>query len=113
MAESVTGDAVLAGLVQAGLLREGPGGNYRVHELLRAFALAAEGSWARAPGESEQPDVGAEAGSGSGVETGAGSGPGAELEAESEAEPDRGAVPGAGPIPSVRQSAAPLRTTEV
>ncbi|MGW4815160.1 AfsR/SARP family transcriptional regulator [Kitasatospora cineracea] len=119
MAESVTGDAVLAGLVQAGLLREGPGGNYRVHELLRAFALAAEGSWARAPGASEQPgagaglgaETGAETGVGPGVETGVetGVGPGVETEAE----PDRGAVPGTGPIPSVRQSAAPLRTTEV
>ncbi|MFJ5881744.1 BTAD domain-containing putative transcriptional regulator [Kitasatospora cineracea] len=111
MAESVTGDAVLAGLVQAGLLREGPGGNYRVHELLRAFALAAEGSWARTPGAPEPLGAGAALGAESGAEPIAG--PEAKPVAGPEAEPDRGAVPGAGPIPSVRQSAAPLRTTEV
>jgi DNA-binding SARP family transcriptional activator len=74
-----TGEVVLAGLVRAGLLQEGPCGRYRVHELLRAFTRAAAGSWARAPG-----------------------GPGP-------------AQPGAcaDPLPSVRQSAAPLRTTEV
>ncbi|WP_432277544.1 AfsR/SARP family transcriptional regulator [Kitasatospora brasiliensis] len=45
-----TGEVVLAGLVQAGLLQEGPCGQYRVTELLRAFTRAAAGSWARAPG---------------------------------------------------------------
>ncbi|WP_073810221.1 AfsR/SARP family transcriptional regulator [Kitasatospora sp. CB01950] len=47
------GEAVLAGLVQAGLLAEGPCGHYHVHELLRAFTLAAAGSWVRAPGEQD------------------------------------------------------------
>ncbi|PJN25382.1 AfsR/SARP family transcriptional regulator [Kitasatospora sp. CB02891] len=52
-ADSTSGDVVLAGLVQAGLLAEGPGGHYHVHELLRAFTRAAAGSWARAPGEQD------------------------------------------------------------
>ncbi|RKE17546.1 BTAD domain-containing putative transcriptional regulator [Streptomyces sp. TLI_171] len=81
MTGSATGEVVLAGLVQAGLLRQGPGGRYQVHELLSAFTRAAGGSWAN---PSKQP-----------------------LPAR--------AVPAAGAdqIPSVRQSAAPLRTTEV
>jgi len=49
-ADSTTGDVVLAGLVQAGLLAEGPCGHYHVHELLRTFTRAAASSWARAPG---------------------------------------------------------------
>ncbi|MGW4384695.1 AfsR/SARP family transcriptional regulator [Kitasatospora sp. NPDC004531] len=48
---SASGEVVLAGLVRAGLLAEGPRGHYHVHELLRAFTRAAAGSWARAPGE--------------------------------------------------------------
>jgi DNA-binding SARP family transcriptional activator len=81
MTGPATGEVVLAGLVQAGLLEEGPRGQYRMHELLRAFTRAAAGSWARAPGEPNP------------------------------APPPPGA--GADPLPSARQSAAPLRTTEV
>ncbi|WP_371682554.1 BTAD domain-containing putative transcriptional regulator [Kitasatospora sp. MMS16-BH015] len=46
---SATAEGVLAGLVQAGLLEEGPHGQYRVHELLQTFTRAAAGSWAREP----------------------------------------------------------------
>lgn len=45
----VSGELVLAGLVQAGLLREGPRGLYQVHDLLLSFTRAAAGSWAHAP----------------------------------------------------------------
>ncbi|WP_327070682.1 AfsR/SARP family transcriptional regulator [Kitasatospora sp. NBC_01302] len=45
----VSGELVLAGLVQAGLLREGPPGRYQVHDLLLAFTRAATGSWTHAP----------------------------------------------------------------
>ncbi|MGK4579044.1 AfsR/SARP family transcriptional regulator [Kitasatospora sp. HPMI-4] len=79
MTGPATGEVVLAGLVQAGLLEEGPCGHYRIHELLRSFTRAAAGSWARAPG-----------------------GP---SPAQPAARTD--------PLPSPRQSAAPLRTTEV
>ncbi|WP_442911008.1 AfsR/SARP family transcriptional regulator [Kitasatospora sp. NBC_01266] len=47
--DGATGDLVLTALVQAGLLREGPRGQYRMHELLRSFTLAAAGSWADTP----------------------------------------------------------------
>lgn len=47
--EPVDGERVLEGLVGAGLLEEGPRGQYRVHELLRVFARAAAGT-AHAPG---------------------------------------------------------------
>ncbi|QKW24057.1 AfsR/SARP family transcriptional regulator [Kitasatospora sp. NA04385] len=62
LAGCAQGDVVLAGLVGAGLLRECPDGHYHVHELLRAFILAAEGSWARAPEEPNpaRPDAGAD-----------------------------------------------------
>lgn len=39
--EPVSGDRVLERLVGAGLLEEGPRGQYRMHDLLRAFARAA------------------------------------------------------------------------
>ncbi|MFI9275504.1 BTAD domain-containing putative transcriptional regulator [Kitasatospora sp. NPDC052896] len=78
-AGSATGELVLASLVQAGLLAEGPPGHYRMHELLQAFTRAASGSWARAPVESRTTRT-------------------------------SGSADGA---PALRQSAAPLRTTEV
>lgn len=43
------GELVLESLVEAGLLEEGPHGQYRTHELLRAFTRAAAGSRRRAP----------------------------------------------------------------
>ncbi|MDH6108733.1 DNA-binding SARP family transcriptional activator [Kitasatospora sp. MAP12-15] len=46
-----SGALVLESLVRAGLLEEVPHGRYRVHELLRAFTLAAAGSRARAPAD--------------------------------------------------------------
>ncbi len=39
--DPVSGDHVLERLVGAGLLEEGPRGQYRMHDLLRAFARAA------------------------------------------------------------------------
>ena len=82
-----TGELVLASLVQAGLLEEGPHGQYRMHDLLRAFTRAAAGSRHRAP--PEQPS---------------------DHPAHRPAEHRRGS---ADRLDSPRQAAAPLRTTEV
>ena len=53
----VSGDRVLDRLVGAGLLEEGPRGQYRMHELLRAFARAAatDGVGGRAPRAGRTP----------------------------------------------------------
>ncbi|MFC8451021.1 BTAD domain-containing putative transcriptional regulator [Kitasatospora sp. NPDC057223] len=82
-----TGELVLASLVQAGLLEEGPHGQYRMHDLLCAFTRAAAGSRHRAP--PEQP---------------------ADHPVHRTAEHRRGP---ADRLESPRQAAAPLRTTEV
>ncbi|WP_425555443.1 AfsR/SARP family transcriptional regulator [Kitasatospora kazusensis] len=76
---AASGARVLESLVQAGLLEEVPPGRYRIHELLRAFTLAAAGSGPRAP--TDHPVA-----------------------------PYPGSTPALQPP---RQTAAPLRTTEV
>ncbi|MFG1810393.1 BTAD domain-containing putative transcriptional regulator [Streptomyces sp. NPDC049040] len=55
--EAVDGGRVLDSLVGAGLLEKGPGGLYRVHELLRVFTRAAAAREAGAPPGPPRPSL--------------------------------------------------------